>query len=106
MRLTIPRPRGTAGCSGPRGVRHHAASAAAHGPGCDPALAARADCVPGPGPTRYIQRVVYVLGFLVIAFLVALAVSAVRGRAKVSTCCNVPPERDLRLRDAFADRER
>jgi hypothetical protein len=50
--------------------------------------------------------VVYVLGFLVIAFLVALAVSAVRGRAKVSTCCNVPPERDLRLRDAFADRER
>lgn len=48
---------------------------------------------------------VYILGALVIAFLVLLAVSAVRGRAQVSTCCNVPPERDLRLRDAFVDPE-
>lgn len=49
---------------------------------------------------------VYVLGALVIAFLVALIVSLVRGQARVSSCCNVPPERDLRLRDAFAEPER
>lgn len=48
---------------------------------------------------------VYVLGALVIAFLVLLLVSAVRGRTNVSTCCNVPPERDLRMRDAFAEPE-
>jgi hypothetical protein len=49
--------------------------------------------------------VVYVLGAMVIEFLVLLLISAIRGRARVSTCCNVPPERDLRLRDAFADPE-
>ena len=50
--------------------------------------------------------VVYVLGALVVAFLVALIVSLVRGQARVSSCCNVPPERDLRLREAFAEPER
>ncbi len=49
---------------------------------------------------------VYVLGALVVAFLIALIVSLVRGRARVSSCCNVPPERDLRLRDAFAETDR
>jgi hypothetical protein len=49
--------------------------------------------------------VVHVLGALVVVFLISLTVSLVKGRARVSTCCNVPPERDLRMRDAFAEPE-
>lgn len=41
---------------------------------------------------------VYVLGVLTALFVVVVAVQAVRGRARVATCCTyVPPGRDARL---------
>jgi hypothetical protein len=42
-------------------------------------------------------------GFLALAFAafaVALLLAAVTGRAKVRSCCAIPAEHDLRLRDA------
>jgi len=43
----------------------------------------------------------YVLGSLLIVFLLALLVGAVTGRVKTTSCCPTDPRRDLRMRDAF-----
>ena len=44
----------------------------------------------------------YVIGGVVIAFLVVLVVGAVTGRVKSRSCCSVAdPRQDLRMRGAF-----
>lgn len=44
----------------------------------------------------------YVVGGVVIAFLVLLAVGAVTGRVRSRSCCAIPdPSQDLRMRAAF-----
>jgi hypothetical protein len=44
----------------------------------------------------------YLIGGLVIAFLVVLVVGAVTGRIKSRSCCSVAdPRQDLRMRGAF-----
>jgi hypothetical protein len=46
----------------------------------------------------------YVIGGVVIAFLVVLVVGAVTGRVKSRSCCSIPdPRQDLRMRAAFED---
>ena len=42
----------------------------------------------------------YVIGALVCVPAVVLAVGAVRGRVKVTSCCSVDADHDVRLRDA------
>jgi hypothetical protein len=47
---------------------------------------------------------VIVLGVIVAMFTVLLAIGAVTGRVKVTSCCSIAdPRRDARMRDAFAD---
>lgn len=41
----------------------------------------------------------WLLGGLIVAFLAAFVVGQVTGRVRARSCCAVPPERDLRLRD-------
>jgi hypothetical protein len=43
----------------------------------------------------------YLLGSLLVLFLLALLVGAVTGRVKTTGCCAANPRRDLRMRDAF-----
>lgn len=44
----------------------------------------------------------YLIGGVVIAFLVLLVVGAVTGRVKSRSCCSVAdPRQDLRMRGAF-----
>jgi hypothetical protein len=46
----------------------------------------------------------YVLGAVVVLFIVALVAGAVTGRVRMRGCCTVAdPRRDLRMRDAFQD---
>jgi len=40
------------------------------------------------------------IGVVVALFAVGLIVLALTGRAKVRSCCSVPAEHDLRMRDA------
>jgi len=46
---------------------------------------------------------VYVLGVLVVAFVVLVVVGSVTGRIKIKSCCAADPRRDLRMRGAFED---
>ncbi len=44
----------------------------------------------------------YVIGGVVIAFLVLLVIGAVTGRVKSRSCCSIAdPRQDLRMRGAF-----
>ena len=46
----------------------------------------------------------YVVGGVVVLFLVALVVGAVSGRVRTTACCTpADPRRDLRMRAAFED---
>lgn len=40
---------------------------------------------------------------VVLAPVVLLVVSALRGRARVTSCCSVPAEQDVRMAGAYAD---
>lgn len=40
-----------------------------------------------------------VVGVLVLVLMALLAVGAVRGRVKARSCCSLPADRDLRMRD-------
>jgi hypothetical protein len=42
---------------------------------------------------------VYLLAIPAVIFPVMLIVGAVRGRVKVTSCCSVAPENDMRLRE-------
>jgi hypothetical protein len=42
---------------------------------------------------------------VVVTPVVLLVVSALRGRARVSSCCSLPAERDGRMALAFADED-
>jgi hypothetical protein len=46
----------------------------------------------------------YVIGAVVIAFLVLLVVGAITGRVRSRSCCSIAdPRQDLRMRGAFED---
>lgn len=46
----------------------------------------------------------YVIGGVVIAFLVLLVLGAVTGRVRSRSCCTISdPRQDLRMRGAFAE---
>lgn len=46
----------------------------------------------------------YVLSGLVVAFLVALVIGALRGSVNVRSCCSIAdPRRDARMRDAYSE---
>jgi hypothetical protein len=44
------------------------------------------------------------LGVIVAVFTIVLAIGALTGRVKATSCCSIAdPRRDLRMQDAFAD---
>ena len=46
----------------------------------------------------------YLLGSVIVLFLVLLVAGAIRGSISVRSCCTIAdPRRDARMRDAFAD---
>ena len=46
----------------------------------------------------------YLIGGVVIAFLVLLLLGAITGRVKSRSCCSISdPRQDLRMRSAFED---
>jgi hypothetical protein len=46
----------------------------------------------------------YVIGSVLVLFVLALVAGALTGRVKANSCCAVAdPRRDLRMRDAFQD---
>jgi len=48
------------------------------------------------------EFVLHAFGVVLALGLLALVVLAVTGRARVRSCCSIPAERDLRLRDPSA----
>jgi heme exporter protein D len=50
-----------------------------------------------------VTPVVYVVSAVVMLPVVLLVVAAVRGRARVRSCCAADPAKDLRMRAAFTD---
>jgi heme exporter protein D len=50
-----------------------------------------------------VTPVVYVVAAVVMLPVVLLVVAAVRGRARVRSCCAADPAKDLRMRAAFTD---
>lgn len=47
----------------------------------------------------------YVLGGLAFALLAVMVVGGLTGRVRMTSCCSVPIERDLRMRGAFEDEQ-
>ncbi len=43
------------------------------------------------------------LAAVVLAPVVMLVVSALRGRARVTSCCSLPADQDVRMTGAYAD---
>jgi len=48
------------------------------------------------------EFVLHAVGVIIALGLLTLVVLAVTGRARVRSCCSIPAERDLRLRDPSA----
>ena len=45
----------------------------------------------------------YAIAVLVALFASILIVGAISGRVKVRSCCSVPPEHDVRIKNALRD---